>query len=119
MWSKNKDIRLSVPAGCALANLDIDKNKHIKYHRNVYLLHPLHRSDITSKIDVIFLHGLLGGVFVTWRQRDIKDDTHKYEGLSLVWIINLKENVLCQVYIICVIFFFFLCNKYRSCQYEI
>ncbi|KAF7390170.1 hypothetical protein HZH68_012027 [Vespula germanica] len=78
-WSKNKDIRLSVPAGCALANLDIDKNKHIKYHRHVYLLHPLHRTDTTSKLDVIFLHGLLGGVFITWRQRDIKDDTSKYE----------------------------------------
>ncbi|XP_046831134.1 protein SERAC1 [Vespa crabro] len=86
-WSKNKDIRLSVPAGCALANLDIDKNKHIKYHRHVYLLHPLHRTDTTSKLDVIFLHGLLGGVFVTWRQRDINNDTYKYEDP-----INIKHE---------------------------
>ncbi|XP_014602802.1 PREDICTED: protein SERAC1-like [Polistes canadensis] len=79
-WSKNKDIRLSVPAGCALANLDIDKNKHIKYPRHVYLLHPLHRTDTPSKLDVVFLHGLLGGVFITWRQRDIiKDDAIKCE----------------------------------------
>lgn len=81
-WSKNKDIRLSVPAGCALANLDLNNNKNVKYPRHVYLLHPLRRTEIVPKLDVIFLHGLLGGVFVTWRQRDMKNCNLKYEDYA-------------------------------------
>ncbi|XP_003702109.2 protein SERAC1 [Megachile rotundata] len=70
-WSQNSDIRLSAPASRALANLDMDENKHIKYPRRVYLLHPLNKTAGKTKMDVVFLHGLLGGVFVTWRQRDV------------------------------------------------
>lgn len=69
-WSRNSDIRLSAPASRALANLDMDENEHIKYPRRIYLLHPLHKTRTNIKLDVVFLHGLLGGVFVTWRQRD-------------------------------------------------
>ncbi|KAK9310319.1 hypothetical protein QLX08_000325 [Tetragonisca angustula] len=67
-WSQSSDIRLSAPASRALANLDMDEND--KYPRRIYLLHPLHKTMASTKLDVIFLHGLLGGVFVTWRQRD-------------------------------------------------
>lgn len=52
-------------------NLDADRNEKAKYPQSVYLLHPLHRVHAATKMDVVFLHGLLGGVFVTWRQRDI------------------------------------------------
>ncbi|XP_076248337.1 protein SERAC1 [Calliopsis andreniformis] len=70
-WSHSSDIRLSVPAGRALANLDMDENEYVKYPRRIYLLHPLHKNRTNPKLDVVFLHGLLGGVFVTWRQRDV------------------------------------------------
>ena len=69
-WSRNPDIRLSAPASRALANLDMDENERVKYPRRIYLLHPLHKTRTNAKLDVVFLHGLLGGVFVTWRQRD-------------------------------------------------
>ncbi|XP_017887631.1 protein SERAC1-like isoform X1 [Ceratina calcarata] len=69
-WSQSKDIRLSAPASRALANLDIDENENVKYPRRIYLLHPLHKTRGKIKLDVVFLHGLLGGVFITWRQRD-------------------------------------------------
>lgn len=69
-WSHSTDIRLSAPAGRALANLDFDENDRVKYPRRIYLLHPLHKTKTTAKLDVVFLHGLLGGVFITWRQRD-------------------------------------------------
>ncbi|KAG7189606.1 hypothetical protein KM043_017290 [Ampulex compressa] len=69
-WSHNDDIRLSIPAGRALANLDIDENENIKYPRRIYLLYPLYKTCSSTKLDVVFLHGLLGSVFVTWRQRD-------------------------------------------------
>ncbi|KZC14051.1 PREDICTED: protein SERAC1-like [Dufourea novaeangliae] len=74
-WSHNFDIRLSVPASRALANLD-DENECVKYPRRVYLLHPLYKTRTNTKLDVVFLHGLLGGVFVTWRQRDEEIPTH-------------------------------------------
>ncbi|XP_046486906.1 protein SERAC1 isoform X1 [Neodiprion pinetum] len=69
-WAQHTDIRLSAPAGRALANLDADENVNQKYPRRIYLLHPLHRTRSSTKLDVVFIHGLLGGVFVTWRQRD-------------------------------------------------
>lgn len=70
-WSRSDDIRLSAQAISALANLDADGNEGAKYPQRVYLLHPLHRIHAETKMDVVFLHGLLGGVFVTWRQRDV------------------------------------------------
>ncbi|XP_078052257.1 protein SERAC1 isoform X3 [Augochlora pura] len=75
-WSHNSDIRLSAPASRALANLDVDEKEHIKYPRRIYLLHPLHKTQTNAKLDVVFLHGLLGGVFVTWRQRDEDTSVH-------------------------------------------
>ncbi|OAD56460.1 Protein SERAC1 [Eufriesea mexicana] len=70
-WSHSSDIRLSAIASRALANLDMNENEHVKYPRCIYLLHPLHKTKVNTKLDVIFLHGLLGGVFITWRQRDL------------------------------------------------
>ncbi|XP_076659101.1 protein SERAC1 isoform X3 [Halictus rubicundus] len=69
-WSCNPDVRLSAPASRALANLDVDETENVKYPRRIYLLHPLHKTKTNTKLDVVFLHGLLGGVFITWRQRD-------------------------------------------------
>lgn len=80
-WSQNSDIRLSAPASRALANLDVDENKDVKYPRRIYLLHPLNKIRGKIKMDVVFLHGLLGGVFVTWRQRDIDTSTLGVVGL--------------------------------------
>ncbi|CAG9858577.1 unnamed protein product [Phyllotreta striolata] len=66
-WVNNKEIRISVPAARALANLDVDND--CKYSRRLYPLHPLRRASGKQDIDVVFVHGLLGGVFYTWRQR--------------------------------------------------
>ncbi|XP_012256701.2 protein SERAC1 [Athalia rosae] len=81
-WVGHKDVRLAAPAGRALANLDADENSDEKYPRRIYLLHPLHRTRSTTKLDVIFMHGLLGGVFFTWRQRDPDNLKLELDGSS-------------------------------------
>ncbi|XP_014212243.1 protein SERAC1-like [Copidosoma floridanum] len=70
-WSRHEDIKLAAPASRALANLDLDDVENEKYHQRIYPLYPLHRTSFKKKLDVIFVHGLLGSVFVTWRQRDL------------------------------------------------
>ncbi|CAH2251538.1 SERAC1 [Pelobates cultripes] len=56
-------------AARALANLDRD-SAHEKYPDGVYVLHPQYRTSQPIKADVLFVHGLLGAAFKTWRQQD-------------------------------------------------
>lgn len=85
-WSRSDDIRLSAQAISALANLDMDGNEKAKYPQNVYLLYPLHRVHAITKMDVVFLHGLLGGIFITWRQRDVDTSALEVTGLLILAI---------------------------------
>lgn len=57
-------------AAKALANLDLDDPNYVQYPPNVYPLHPRLRTRQKPKADIVFIHGLLGGVFFTWRQKD-------------------------------------------------
>ncbi|XP_056115899.1 protein SERAC1 [Rhinichthys klamathensis goyatoka] len=68
-------------AARALANLDRDAVRQ-KYQDGVYILHPQCRTNQPIKADVLFVHGLLGAAFKTWRQkdRDVTDDD-KVEGV--------------------------------------
>ncbi|XP_063299475.1 protein SERAC1 isoform X2 [Pelobates fuscus] len=56
-------------AARALANMDRD-SAHEKYPDGVYVLHPQYRTSQPIKADVLFVHGLLGAAFKTWRQQD-------------------------------------------------
>ncbi|XP_044145243.1 protein SERAC1 [Bufo gargarizans] len=56
-------------AARALANLDRDTVSE-KYPDDVYVLYPQHRTSQPIKADVLFVHGLLGAAFKTWRQQD-------------------------------------------------
>ncbi|XP_056423075.1 protein SERAC1 isoform X2 [Hyla sarda] len=56
-------------AARVLANLDRDTVSE-KYPDGVYVLHPHHRTSQVIKADVLFVHGLLGAAFKTWRQQD-------------------------------------------------
>lgn len=65
---RTKDIRLSSSSAVCLANLS---GEHC-YRPGLYLLHPLYRTTGPTSCDTLLVHGLRGGVFVTWRQRDKK-----------------------------------------------
>ncbi|XP_047430295.1 protein SERAC1 isoform X2 [Mugil cephalus] len=56
-------------AARALANLDRETVKE-KYQDGVYILHPQTRDNKPIKADVLFIHGILGAAFKTWRQKD-------------------------------------------------
>lgn len=56
-------------AARALANLDRETILE-KYQDGVYVLHPQTRGNQPIKADVLFIHGILGAAFKTWRQKD-------------------------------------------------
>ncbi|XP_026844146.1 protein SERAC1 [Drosophila persimilis] len=71
-WQQCADLRLQVVSAKTMANLDHDDPNQCTYPPNVYPLHPRVRTRRKPKADIVFVHGLLGGVFITWRQRDRK-----------------------------------------------
>ncbi|CAK1554784.1 unnamed protein product [Leptosia nina] len=54
------------PAAVTLANL----SGEYLYRPGLFLLYPLYRTPEPPTCDTLLVHGLRGGVFVTWRQRD-------------------------------------------------
>ncbi|XP_064269488.1 protein SERAC1 isoform X1 [Passer domesticus] len=78
---KSPHIIQSSHASRALANLDRDMVKE-KYPDGVYVLHPQYRSSQPVRADILFVHGLLGAAFKTWRQQDIdrRSDRKASEG---------------------------------------
>ncbi|NXW27367.1 SRAC1 protein, partial [Phaetusa simplex] len=78
---KSPHVIQSSHASRALANLDRDMVKE-KYPDGVYVLHPQYRSSQPIRADILFVHGLLGAAFKTWRQQDIdrRSDKKASEG---------------------------------------
>ncbi|XP_016056176.1 PREDICTED: protein SERAC1 isoform X1 [Miniopterus natalensis] len=66
---KSPHIMEASHAARTLANLDRETVQE-KYQDGVYVLHPQCRTSQPLKADVLFIHGLLGAAFKTWRQQD-------------------------------------------------
>nr|XP_028579614.1 protein SERAC1 isoform X1 [Podarcis muralis] len=75
---KSPRVMESSHAARALANLDRETVQE-KYPEGVYLLHPQYRTNEPIKADVLFVHGLLGAAFKTWRQQDIEQPAAEKE----------------------------------------
>jgi len=54
-------------------------NYNYKFGKQTVLLHPKNRCHEDAKIDIVLVHGLLGGVSFSWREKDL----HINEPLSL------------------------------------
>nr|XP_017200939.1 protein SERAC1 isoform X3 [Oryctolagus cuniculus] len=66
---KSHHIMEASHAARTLANLDRETVQE-KYQDGVYVLHPQCRTSQPIKADVLFIHGLMGAAFKTWRQQD-------------------------------------------------
>ena len=86
---KSKDIRLASSAAVSLANL----SGEYCYRPGLFLLYPLYRTKDVQMCDTLLVHGLRGGVFVTWRQRDKKWS----EPLGVIEVAaSSNDNDLCD-----------------------
>lgn len=89
-WQKDIDMRMQVTTDLTLSNLDRDDPNCFTYESNVYPLYPKSRREKKPDVDIVFVHGLLGGVFVTWRQKDLKPQAASLlEGIA-----TAREEVL-------------------------
>lgn len=75
-WQQEDDLRIQVLSSTALHNLDKFDASNFIYQPKLYPLYP--RGDLYLKspaLDIIFVHGLLGGIWITWRVQRESDMT--------------------------------------------
>ena len=95
-WKQHANLLVSLPATKALSNMDQEFGQHT-YKPGIYLLlpndrHVQHKNNLSNwGVDVVFIHGLLGGVFYTWRQQDtdnnreLSDNQVSEDDYSFCW----------------------------------
>lgn len=66
-WQHDEDLRIQVLASTSLNNLDKYDTSGFIYQPKLYPLYPRGRINEKPALDIIFVHGILGGVWITWR----------------------------------------------------
>lgn len=72
-WKNHQNFRIQSWANRTLLNMDNDDpiNGNYKFGKQIVLLYPKDRSHQDAIIDVVLVHGLLGGVSFSWREKDL------------------------------------------------
>lgn len=66
-WQLDDDLRIQVFASTSLNNLDKYDTSGFVYRPKLYPLYPRGRLNEKPALDIIFVHGILGGIWITWR----------------------------------------------------
>lgn len=66
-WQHDADLRIQVLAATSLNNLDKYDTSGFVYQPKLYPLYPRGKINEKPALDVIFVHGILGGIWITWR----------------------------------------------------
>lgn len=74
-WQRDADLRVQVFASTSLNNLDAYDTSNFTYPPKLYPLYPRGRINEKPAMDVIFVHGILGGIWITWRCQKESDLT--------------------------------------------
>jgi protein SERAC1 len=95
-WQVDSDLRIQVLASTGLSNLDkFDKSNFI-YQPKLYPLYPRGRLNAQPDADLIFVHGILGGIFITWRvqkESDLDLTVVKNENSKLINSFFQEEGI--------------------------
>jgi len=130
-WRRQPNLLFQLPAMKALCNLDKDFFGGAVYRPGVYLLLPeqrcvRHLNELSNwGVDVVFIHGLLGGVFYSWRQRDEANEKGWYEtdvvstkNYSYCWPKDWLADVSDRVRVIGIDFDTYLSRWGQTCPTE-
>lgn len=75
-WQQDEDLRIQVLTSTSLNNLDKFDTSGFVYQPKLYPLYPRGKINENPSLDIIFVHGILGGIWITWRvqrESDIED----------------------------------------------
>ncbi|XP_041369915.1 protein SERAC1-like [Gigantopelta aegis] len=122
-WMKGEDLSLLIFAARALANLDSDFSGDVQ-EDGIFVIHPVHRTTDPLYADIVFIHGIMGGPFKTWRQQDVKNKgrNHGNDETGTSWTTCWPKDWLAEdcpnSRIVAVQFDTHVSSWYVSCPYD-
>lgn len=76
----DEDLRIQVLASTSLNNLDKYDTSGFMYQPKLYPLYPRGKINEKPALDIIFVHGILGGIWITWRVQRESDMLESDKG---------------------------------------
>lgn len=72
-WKNHHNFKIQSWANRTLLNMDDEDpvNGNYMFGKQTVLLYPKNRCHQVAKIDIVLVHGLLGGVSFSWREKDL------------------------------------------------
>ena len=77
-WKRSPFVSLQITSSRILNNLDMYTNNVLHLRDGIYVLHPENRCEKPADIDIVFIHGIKGSPFYTWRQNDSIKNSYTY-----------------------------------------